>query len=282
MSAPGRLLSIMAHQDDWELTTAGLWAKLRKRGVKFTGLVVSTTDGRSGHHRMSPAQTARTRLAEGRKAAATLGCNFRLLADARGRTFWNGQIEPDIRTRGAIWRLIRDYRPDVIFCPPRPADWRAGCHSDHVVTAELVWSVAYQLSVPHAFPQNGMGRERTPLKSPLIVAAYDNYLKGAGWDVAVDVGDVFERKLDALACHRSQVFSWLPWVGGYPAPRDRMELGAILSRRMQAQARMAGLRTGRLHELFFLTGWGRRATRADLATWFPGAKVSATGRRQLG
>jgi len=271
----------MAHQDDWELTTSGLWAKLRRRGVDFEGLVVTTTDGRSGHHRMRPAETARRRQAEARRAAALLGCRAAFLRDNRGRAFWNGQLMCDTRTRGAVWKLIRDFRPDVVFCPPRSDRWRAGCHNDHVVTADLVWSVAYQVQVPHAFPQYAYGTELEPCEPPLIVAAYDSYLLGAGWDLAVDVTDVFEKKVDAIDCHRSQVYEWLPWVGKYQAPRNRRELAARMRERHLDRNRAVGMKSRRLFEYFYLTSWGRAATRADVAAFFPGCRVSPSARRAL-
>jgi len=276
-----RLLSLMAHQDDWEYTTAGLWARLRARGLDFEGLVVTTTDGRSGHQTMLPPATARRRQEEARRAAAALGCRSAVLRDARGRAAWNGQLTMDTLTRGAVWKLIRDFRPDVLFCPPRAAAWTAGCHHDHVTTGTLVWSVAYQVQVPHAFPQYGLGRERSSLTPPLIVAAYDDYLQGRDWDLAVDVGAVFDRKVETLHRHRSQVYEWLPWVGKYPAPRDRAALAARLRERHRVIARRAGLPPGRPWELFFLTRWGRPCTREDLRRFFPGARVAPRARRSL-
>ena len=86
-----RLLSLMAHQDDWEYTTAGLWARLRARGLDFEGLVVTTTDGRSGHQTMLPPATARRRQEEARRAAAALGCDEGWAGDAAGTSVDTGE-----------------------------------------------------------------------------------------------------------------------------------------------------------------------------------------------
>jgi LmbE family N-acetylglucosaminyl deacetylase len=272
----------MAHQDDWEHTTAGLWAKLRARGVPFEGLVVTTTDGRSGHQTMRPPATARRRQAEARAAAAVLGCRYATLRDNRGRAFPNGQLVADNRTRGAVWKLIRDFNPDVLFCPPRPDDPSAGCHNDHVITATLVWSVAYQVQVPHAFPQYEYGTEKKSMTPPLIIGSYDDYLRGRAWDIAVDIAAVFDRKVEALDRHRSQLYEWLPWVGKYPAPRNRADVAAWLRKRHRAINREARLRTSRPHEFFFVTRWGRGVTRRDLGTFFPGGRVAPHARRLIG
>ena len=265
-----RLLSIMAHQDDWEFTAAGLWAKLRKRGVEFEGLVVTTTDGRSGHQTEKPESLVARRCAEARAAAAVLGCRYECLRDEKGATFWNGQLIADNRARGAVWKLIREFQPDVVFCPPRTDEPRAGCHNDHVRTGEIVWSVAYQIQVPHAYPQYIYNDE--PRRAPLIVAAYDDYLLGGGYDLAVDIDEVFDQKIATLDCHRSQVYEWLPWVGNYPAPKNRDEVAVGMRQRHLASNKRVGLKSKRPYEFFYLTRWGRAATREDLKNFFPGAR----------
>ncbi len=274
-----RLLSIMAHQDDWEITTAGLWATLRKRGLDYEGLVVSTTDGRSGHQTEKPESLVARRDKEARAAAAAVGCRYELLRDDKGESFWNGQLIADNRARGAVWKLVRDYQPDVIFCPPRTDDPRAGCHNDHVNTATIVWSIAYQIQVPHAYPQYAYNNEAR--ECPLIVAAYDGYLLGSGYDVAVDISDGYDKKIATLDCHRSQFYEWLPWVGRYPAPKDRAALAKEYLRRHLDLNKRLGVRSSRPHEFFYLTRWGRSATREDLKTFFPGARLSATAKRMI-
>ncbi len=276
-----RLLSIMAHQDDWEITAAGLWAKLRARGLDYEGLVVATTDGRSGHQSIAPAKLVKVRAAEARRAAAVLGCRYETLKAADGGSFWNGQLVADNRARGAVWKLVRDFRPDVLFCPPKPADPRAGCHNDHVNTATIVWSIAYQVSVPHAFPQNAWGTEKESLVPPLIVNVYDDYLLESGWDLAVDITDGYARKTEALHHHTSQVYDWLPWVGKYPRPASRAALAKKWLARHMMWNRRAGIRSTRPHEYYSFTRWGRPVTKQDIATYFPGARLSLAGRRQL-
>lgn len=269
----------MAHQDDWEFTTAGLWAKLRKGGLEFDGLVLTTTDGRSGHSSEKPDALVQRRCEEARRAAAVVGCRYECLRDAEGKTFWNGQLIVDNRARGAVWKIIRDFQPDVIFCPPRPEDPRAGCHNDHINTANIVWSIAYQIQVPHAFPQFAYSDE--PRREPIIVAVYDGYQLGRGYDIAVDITEGFDKKVAALDCHRSQMYEWLPWVGGYPAPNNRAALARDLLARHRQLNRRLGLRSPHPHEFFYLTRWGRAVRRQDLRTFFPDARLSPQARTML-
>ena len=269
----------MAHQDDWEFTTAGLWAKLRKVGLDFEGLVVTSTDGRSGHQTDKPEALVARRCKEASAAAAVVGCRYEVLRDAEGATFWNGQLVADNRARGAVWKLIRDLQPDVIFCPPRTEDPRAGCHNDHINTANIVWSIAYQIQVPHAFPQFAYNDEAR--KCPLIIAAYDGYLQGRGYDIAVDIGDVFEKKVSTVDCHRSQVYEWLPWIGGYTASQNRGDVAKSLRQRHLDQNKRLAVKSKHPHEFFYLTSWGRSATRQDVKTFFPNARLAQHTRKMI-
>ena len=37
-------------------------------------------------------------------------------------------------------------------------------------------------------------------------------------DIAVDIDDVWEQKIDALDAHASQFYEWLPWIDGRRGP----------------------------------------------------------------
>jgi len=34
-------------------------------------------------------------------------------------------------------------------------------------------------------------------------------------DIAIDITSVFDQKIHAVSAHESQVYEWLPWIGGY-------------------------------------------------------------------
>jgi len=70
----------------------------------------------------------------------------------------------------ALWKAIRDFEPDYLFCPPLPADALCGVHNDHVTIAEAVRRVAYLINVPHAFTPEYPADETIPVprKTPVV------------------------------------------------------------------------------------------------------------------
>jgi hypothetical protein len=67
------------------------------------------------------------------------------------------------------------------------------------------------LIVPNVVP------DTPPLdENPVFGYVADNFTKPAPFepDVALDVSDVVDRKLDALHCHESQMYEWLPYTFG--------------------------------------------------------------------
>ena len=68
---PIRVMMIGAHPDDTDITCGGLTVKLVAKGYKVR--FASVTDGRMGHHRLTPDQTAKTRRAETIEAAKRFG-----------------------------------------------------------------------------------------------------------------------------------------------------------------------------------------------------------------
>ena len=62
---------IGVHPDDADIICGGTTVQLVERGFKVK--FVSITDGRMGHHRLSPDETARTRRVETAEAAKRFG-----------------------------------------------------------------------------------------------------------------------------------------------------------------------------------------------------------------
>ncbi len=53
-------------------------------------------------------------------------------------------------------------------------------------------------------------------KNPVFLYAADRFQKPNPFeaDVAIDIDEVFDQKIYALAAHDSQHFEWLPWLAG--------------------------------------------------------------------
>jgi LmbE family N-acetylglucosaminyl deacetylase len=147
-----KVLHVHAHFDDYEFTAAGsfeLWR--RQLGPTFRARVIVCTDGQAGHHRLTRAETARTRLAEQLASARLGGYEFEPLRLPDGTVPREACLQVTPALLAALWRAIRDFEPDYLFCPPLASDPLAGIHNDHETIAEAVRRVAYMLNVPHAF-----------------------------------------------------------------------------------------------------------------------------------
>jgi len=267
---PIRALMIGAHPDDCEFLTGGLAAKYRAQGhtVKF----VSATNGNAGHHQMGGGPLALRRQEETRRVSALTGIEYEILDND------DGQLEADLATRAQIIRLIRAFRPDLIFTH-RLNDY----HPDHRRTGTLVQDASYLIRVPNICP---LVPHLT--YTPVILYMQDGFHKPIPLmpDVVVAIDDVMEQKAAMLHCHESQFYEWLPWVGGYAAQvpdSDAARLawlregreeydGAVADRfRDQLIARYGeGLgRAVRFAEAFEVSEYGRPLPPDEIARWFP-------------
>lgn len=282
-----KALCIHAHYDDYEFVVSGtfeLWR--RQRGDGFRGRVIVCTDGEAGHHFRPREETGRLRLAE-QQASARLGAyDFALLR------LPNGQVPREAAQQGtadflaAVWKAIRDFEPDYLFCPPLPSDPLAGVHNDHVVVAEAIRRVAYMINVPHAFTPEYPADETQsrPCKVPVILNVYDTYMSGANaHDLAIDVETTFPLVAEMSWCHQSQIREWLPWVGRHnmSPPSSIAEWKQILRRRFDGKNRELGLKTDKAVEVFTVTAWGEIPTLDQLLGDFPNIMAEASNLESL-
>lgn len=194
-----QVLVFGAHPDDCDFSAGGVAALYGQAGhrVKF----VSMTNGDAGHHEIGGIELARRRLGETQAVARALG-----LAEYQVLDNHDGELEPTLANRRQVIRIIREFQPDLILTP-RPNDY----HPDHRYTSVLVQDAAYMVTVP-----NIVALTDHLARNPVIAYVVDRFRRPNPFtpDVAVDVGPVIERKLDALHCHTSQVYEWLPYNVG--------------------------------------------------------------------
>lgn len=277
-----RVLNIHAHFDDFEFTASGTFELLRRRyGKDFSAKVLVCTDGAAGHHERSRQETATLRLKEQEESARRGNYAFECLRLGNGRVPREACLEPGRELLAALWRAIREFEPDYVFCPPVPQDPLAGIHVDHVVVAEAVRRVAYLINVPHCFTPEFPGRKRLAkaCKTPVILNVWDGYLAGrASYHLAIDVKPVFEKICELTYCHRSQICEWLPWVGRHEmvAPRDFAEWEAMMRQRIQDRNRSLGVSRRGAIEVFSVTRWGIIPTRRQLKEDLPGLLTGLT------
>lgn len=191
------ILMIGAHPDDCDLKAGGtaiLWARMGHR-VQF----VAMTGGDNGHPSMSGGCLQQRRREEAHAAAKILGIARYDVLDNHG-----GELLPTLEARREVVRLIREARADVVISH-RSTDY----HPDHRYTATLVQDAAYMVTVPF-FLSSVPALER----NPVFLFFEDRFTRPVPFrpDIAVNIDEVFERKLDALEAHVSQMFEWLPFM----------------------------------------------------------------------
>jgi LmbE family N-acetylglucosaminyl deacetylase len=270
-----KALCVHAHFDDFEFVASGtfeLWR--RKLGAAFRARVLVCTDGKAGHHFRTREETGRMRLQEQHDSARVGGYEFELLRLPGGAPPREAclQVTPDLLA--ALWKAIRDFEPDYLFCPPIAANPLAGIHNDHQTVADAVRRVAYMINVPHAFTPEYPADETTstPCKVPVIMHVYDGYMFGANsCDLIVDVEDAFQRICDMSYCHQTQIAEWLPWVGRHSIkpPSSLAEWGSILRQRFERKSRELGIASPRAVEVFTVTSWGAVPDYMQLLKDFP-------------
>ena len=196
---PIRVMVIGAHPDDADITCGGFAVKLIRRGFKVK--FVSITDGRMGHQRLMPNETARTRRAETLEAAKRFGLEG---YDIYG--YPDCGLIPDYAARCLVARKIREFEPDYIITH-RTCDY----HTDHRATGQLVMDAGYLLGVPHWVPEAKAQRRR-----PVILYMTDpfTYPRELRPDLMVDVGPCMDDWCEGLDAQISQFYDWLPWDMG--------------------------------------------------------------------
>jgi LmbE family N-acetylglucosaminyl deacetylase len=271
-----KILCVHAHYDDFEFAAAGtfeLWR--RKLGPSLQARILVCTDGCAGHQFRTREETGRLRLQEQQASARIGGYEFELLKLPDGQPPREGCLQVTSSLLAALWKAIREFQPDYLFCPPLPTDPLAGIHLDHVAVAEAVRQVAYMINVPHAFtPEYPADETRsTPCKVPVIINVHDSYLGGANaCDIAVDVEPAFQKVCEMSWCHQSQITEWLPWVGRHDIapPKTLADWSQTQRRRFERKNRQFGLALNRPLEWFNVTAWGGVPTYEQILQDFPG------------
>jgi LmbE family N-acetylglucosaminyl deacetylase len=270
-----RILCVHAHFDDYEFVASGtfdLWKQ--KLGPDLRARVLICTDGKAGHQFRTREELHRIRVQEQEASARIGGYELEVLRLPDGQVPREACLQVTVPLLAALWKAIRDFEPDYLFCPPLPSDPLAGVHVDHVAVAEAVRQVAYMINVPHAFtPEYPVDETQSEqCKVPVIIHVYDGYMAGANaYDLAVDVESVFPKIRDMTYCHQSQLMEWLPWVGRHKmaAPKDIVDWAKTLRARFVRQNREVGIHSAHVHEMFTVTAWGEVPTLEQLLADFP-------------
>lgn len=194
----GPVLASFAHPDDAEIAAGGTLARWAASGREVHLLVLTNGDRGSDDPGQDRADLARTRRVEQKAAAASLGLTgFRILPHP------DGELANTAEVRGEIVGAIRRIRPSVVVTPD-PSVWfledRYVNHADHrTAGAATVDAVFPAAGNPHFFPEQ-LGEGLSTWRVPLVYLAWTDRP-----NTYEDVSGFMDRKLAAVAVHRSQV-----------------------------------------------------------------------------
>jgi LmbE family N-acetylglucosaminyl deacetylase len=264
---PIRIIMIGAHPDDCDQDGGGTAILFSKMGyaVKF----VSVTNGDAAHQSEGGGVLAKRRLAEAKEA----GKRYRVEYDVLGNH--DGELLPSLDVRLQVIRKIREWNADIVIAP-RPNDY----HPDHRYTGILVQDAAYMVAVPN------VASDTPPLqKNPVFLYFQDFFQRPNPFrpDIAIDITTVFSQKIHALDAHVSQVYEWLPWIGGYleqvPSDVSKREQWLAANRAVKITEEVrASLEKwyGKEHaaqvqhaEAFEICEYGNQPGEADIRRMFP-------------
>lgn len=185
------VLAFAAHPDDLEAVLGGTAAKLAAKGRSV--LFVDLCDGEPA--RYAPAGE---RSRQAAAAAAILGVARQTL------TLRDRLIRDTVDARLAVARLIRDHRPRLVFTTAGD-----GVHPDHRAVTDIVVNGVFYARLPKwdDVPGGDALAGTAPHEVERLFFGHCRMeLPWPSFDFAVDVTDVYARKLDALRTYES-VFS---------------------------------------------------------------------------
>jgi LmbE family N-acetylglucosaminyl deacetylase len=195
-SAPRRVLVVAAHPDDPEFLAGGTIAGLVKDGGDVTYIIVTSGNKGSSDRAMTSERLAAIRQEEQRRAAGVLGVEHVTFLG-----YEDGEVEDTRALRRDVTREIRRWRPDLIITlnPNRSHANLPSWHRDHRVIGGVVLDCVFPLARDHlAFP------ELLPEYEPHAVREV-YVIQWATPELVVDISELMELKLKAIACHASQV-----------------------------------------------------------------------------
>jgi len=171
------ILAIAAHPDDIELICGGTLIRAHMLG-RSTGII----DLAAGE--MASRGTPELRAKEAAKAAKVMGVAVR-----QNLGFPDGGIQNTPETRAKLAVAIRQLKPTIVITHSQH-----GRHPDHPIVAQLVRDAGLKKVEPKVAPHR-------PLKVIHALSFREDNQKPT---FVVDISEAFEKKIEAIACYKSQ------------------------------------------------------------------------------
>jgi LmbE family N-acetylglucosaminyl deacetylase len=195
-----RVLVVMAHPDDAEFGCGGTIAKWAAAGKEINYVLCTSGDKGSSDPNISPYKLAQQRRVEQVNAAHALGAR-----DVAFLSYEDGTLRNTLELRRDIVREIRRFKPDAVLCQDptmRFGGHRYLNHPDHRAAGDACLDAVYPSARdPHVFPELLVEGFEAHKVREVFMSTMQNP------DVWIDVSECFERKLEGLRQHTSQVGS---------------------------------------------------------------------------
>ena len=231
-SIPARALAVFAHPDDPEVGCGGTLARWTAAGSEVHLVIANRGDKGSMDSSVDPDALAGDRADEVARAAAVLG-----LASVEHLGYPDGEIDNDAELRARIVELVRRHRPTALVAPDPTAIFFGDGYINHRDHRQLGWAVLDSVAPaaqPLYVPSAGPGHQ-------VELLLLSGTLEPDAW---VDVGDVLDVKVAAVACHESRLGS------------DPSLIAAILEERAREEGARAGVSCAEAFRRLRFTGTG--------------------------
>lgn len=180
------ILAFGSHPDDVELSCSGTIAKEVAAGKKAG--IIDLTRGELGTR-----GTADTRDVEAAEAARILGVSIR-----ENLRYEDGFFENNTKNKLEIIKLLRKYRPEIVFC--NAVEDR---HIDHARGAKLVSEACFLSGLMKI--ETELDGEPQEAWRPKNVYHYIQW-KNLEPDIVVDISGFIETKLESVKAYKTQFY----------------------------------------------------------------------------
>jgi LmbE family N-acetylglucosaminyl deacetylase len=194
MDNKGSVMVVSPHPDDAEFGASGTVVQMVRQGREVNYVICTNGDKGTSDRSVKPADLARTRRKEQQEAARVLGVKDVIFLDIADQ-----QLENTAELRKTLVELIRIYRPATMITVD-PYTYYFWWHRDHRGCGQAVMDAIFPYARDHLSYPDLLEKGLEPHKvNELLLFNTDkpNY--------RVDITATFKQKLEALACHYSQI-----------------------------------------------------------------------------
>ena len=161
---------------------------------------------------------------ERKDASKVLGIEKRIVLDLE-----DGNIQNTAKNRAKLIRLIRKYKPELVFAP-----FASDRHPDHINASVLIRESVFYSGLRKIVTGNESAYR--PRRVVYYRHAYD-----IPFSFIFDISDVFEKKLSAILCYSSQFYNEKSTVTKLP---ETYISSKLFLKDIESRARFFGFKIG--------------------------------------